>query len=159
MNAMVTRSYRIFADYFQFYLWDQELHPLAPVDYTDEDIQNRIKTGPNVVVVQPFRNMDVPVDLEVLDSPLDDETGDWDHVAECSLSLPSGHLGIEECTGGPIDEIELKPGTYRVRCYFGNLSSFSDDGLDGDDHYRIVMWPAPQAPLRVLKQWHESVGR
>jgi hypothetical protein len=156
---MEKRTYRIFADYFQFYLWDKEKDPLAPVDYTDVDIQNRIKTGPNVVVVQPLRNMYVPVELEVCDTAPNDAFAEWDHVAECTLELPSGHLEIHECTGGPIDEFVLSPGTYRVRSYFGSLASISDDGLEGDDHYRIIMWPAPKAALSVLKLWSDTTGR
>jgi len=149
------KQYEIFADYFQFYLWDREMAREAPTDYSDEDTKRRIKTGPNVVVVQPVRNMNVPVELEILDAaPLDDFAG-WDHVAEASLELPSGKLQLHECTGGPVDDIDVAPGTYRVRAYYGRLGDLSLNGLDGNDHYRIVLWRAPSESIRVLKQ-HET---
>ena len=41
----------IFADYNQFYIWDPDLEEVkAPEDYSDEDIANRVKLGPGVVV-------------------------------------------------------------------------------------------------------------
>jgi hypothetical protein len=123
--------------------------------HTDEDTERRIKTGRNVVVVQPARNMDVPVDLEVVKSPPPDDLADWDHVAEASLDLPSGNLQLHECSGGVVDDIALEPGTYRVRAYFGRLSDLTADGLTGNDHYRIVLCPAPSQPIRVLKQYEE----
>lgn len=150
------RRYEIFADYFQFYLWDREMEPEAPTEYSDEDVKRRLKTGRNVVVIQPARNMDVPVDLEILDAAPPDDFADWDHVAEASLELPSGKLQIHECTGGPIDDLDLEPGTYRIRAYFGRLADLSSDGLDGNDYYRVAMWRAPFQPVRVLKQYESS---
>jgi hypothetical protein len=147
------RSYSIFADYHQFYLWDKGISPEAPTDYTDADIERRIKAAPNVVVVQPERNMSVPVEFEVTDREPEAEFEPWDHIAEASLELPTGELEIHECTGGPIDHINLKPGTYRVRAYFGALNELSDDGLEGNDHYKLVLWPASFAPVVVLKQF------
>lgn len=146
-------TYSIFADYHQFYLWDRDASPEAPTDYTDTDIERRIKAAPNVVVIQPERNMDVPVTLEVVATEPETDFDQWDHVAEASLELPSGHLEIHECTGGSIDRIDLSPGTYRVRAYFGALGELSEDGLEGQDHYRLVLWPAVFAPVGVLKQF------
>ncbi|GJE62118.1 hypothetical protein [Methylobacterium trifolii] len=147
------KRYSIFADYHQFYLWDHGASPDAPTGYTEEDTVRRIKTGPFVVVVQPERNMDVPVDFEITDAPPDLDLDAWDHVAEASLDLPSGRLEIHECTGGSVDVLAVSAGTYRVRTYHGGLGTLSEDGLDGDDHYRIVLWPAPVADLAVLKQY------
>lgn len=147
------RSYFVFADYHQFYLWDKEIAPDAPTDYTDVDIEKRIKTAPNVVVIQPERNMGVPVELEIAQCEPEPEFEPWDHVAEASLELPSGQLEIHECTGGSIDQINLQPGTYRVRAYYGGLSEISEDGLEGNDHYKLALWPAPSASVLVLKQF------
>jgi len=51
------RSMVVFADYHQFYVWDAGSAPVAPVDYTDDDLRRMVKVGPNVLVVQPVRNM------------------------------------------------------------------------------------------------------
>lgn len=147
------RFYSIFADYNQFYLWDKRISPDAPDDYADSDIERKIKAAPNVVVIQPERNMEVPVELEITNAEPYLNLEGWDHVAEASLELPSGHLEVHECTGGPIDEIVLAPGIYRVHAYFGGLGELSEDRLEGNDHYRLVIWPAPFAPITVLKQY------
>jgi hypothetical protein len=149
------KRYEIFADYFQFYLWDEGERPEAPTDYTEEDIRRRIKAAPFMVVIQPVRNMDVPLEVEVAETSPALVLEGWDHIAEASIELPSGRLEIHESTGGSIDVLPLLPGTYRARAYFGGLNTLSDDGLDGDDHYRIVLWRAPFAPIEVLKQYAE----
>lgn len=146
-------SYTIFADYYQFYLWDKETDPEAPTDYTDEDVARRVKTGPNVVVIQPIRNMDVPVEIQIHETNPGFNVDDWDHVAECSLNLPSGHLELHECTGGAIAEFSIAPGVYRVRALFGKLGELSDDQLDGNDHYKVTLWSSPYADVQVVKQW------
>ena len=149
------KRYENFADYFQFYLWDAEKQPNAPDDYDDEDIHRRIKAAPFVVVIQPVRNMEVPVEIEMAPAPPPLVLDHWDHVAEASLELPSGRLEIHECTGGSIDILSVTPGSYRVRACFAGLGALSEDGLDGEDRYHITLWPAAMAPVEVLKHYIE----
>ena len=151
--APKTRSYRIFADYFQFYLWDHEAQPAAPIDYEDIDNRNRLKVDEHIVVVLPERNTTVPASLEVFEIQPDLDEKAFDHVAEASLELPSGRLEVHECCGGSIDVLTLGVGPYRVRVCFTGLNTLSEDGLDGEDHYSIMLWPAPMAPLAVIKQF------
>lgn len=147
------RRYDIFADYHQFYLRDRDVAPDAPIDYVDADVTRRIKAAPFIVVLQPERDMTVPLELETFDAepPLDLDA--WDHVAEAGLDLPSGLLELHECTGGSIDVLQLSPGAYRVRFCGARLDTLSEDTLDGDDRYRTELWPAPAAPVAVLKQF------
>ena len=149
------KRYQIFADYFQFYLWDADERPNAPEDYDDEDIRRRIKTVPFVVVIQPVRNMEVPVEIELAPAPPPLALDHWDHVAEASIELPSGRLEIHKCTGGSIDTLPVTPGSYRVRACFAGVGTLSEDGLDGDDRYHITLWQAPPAPAEVLKLYIE----
>lgn len=123
------------------------------VDTSDADVENRIKAAPNIVVIQPERNMTVPVDFEIVAFEPEPEFEPWDHIAEASLRLPSGQLEIHECTGGPIDRFSLQSGTYRVRCYYGGLNEVSEKWREANDHYKLVLWPAPYAPVSVLKQF------
>ena len=100
----------------------------------------------------------MPVELEVLASEPELQSDRWDHIAECSLELPSGQLELHECTGGSRGVLSVVPGSYRVRAYFGRLDSLSEDGLSGEDHYRVALWPGPSSPLRVLKRWGSANG-
>lgn len=153
------KQYEICADYHQFYLTDAGKDPFAPEDYTEQDVQRRIKAADNVVVIQPERSMTVPVELEILDSRPPDDFEKWHHVAEASLELPSGKLRIEEWGNAePVDEIVLEARSYRVRAYYGGLDTLSFDGLDGDDHYKIVMWPSPVGDVTVVKHYPHGRG-
>jgi hypothetical protein len=148
------RNYRIFADYHQFYLWDRCKSPPAPTSYSEEDVRQRIKVSDFVIVVQPERDTEVPVEVEIRSEAPRGDLDSWDHVAEASIEIPSGELEIHECTGGSVDVIALAPGWYRARAHFGGLGTLTENGLSGSDHYRIVMWPAPQSCTCVLKQFN-----
>lgn len=143
----------LFADYHQFYLWDKGMKPVAPAEYTDEDVQRRIKKGQHVLVIQPERDTDVAVEVEVHDTEPAFDAAGWDHIAEASLHLPTGQLEVHESTGGSVAELKIEPGWYRVRTFHGGFSTIDETGLEGNDHYLAVLWPAPPAELRVIKQW------
>ncbi len=146
-------SFELFADYHQFYLWDRGMDPEAPEDYTNEDTRHRIKTGPHVLVIQPERNMTVAVEVEIHDAEPPCDADRWDHIAEASLHLPTGQLQVHECTGGAVADFSVEPGWYRVRSHHGGLNTIEESGLEGNDHYLAVLWPAPPAELRIIKQW------
>jgi hypothetical protein len=155
---MDIHTFELFADYHQFYVWDAGAKPQAPEDYTEEDVRRLVKVAPNVVVIQPVRNMTVSVELALcVDDPGFDETR-WDHVAECALELPTGKLQVHECTGGPVLDLNVAPGSYRLRALFSGLGTLSEDGLEGEDYYALVLWPGSNIPLRIVKQWHGEVA-
>ncbi|MBB3695034.1 hypothetical protein [Sphingomonas sp. BK580] len=154
------RCYEIFADYFQFYLWDGRYHPDDLGVFTDEECARHVKVAPHALVIMPVRNMTVPVVLDLRDAaPADPNLTEWDHVVDVSLTLPSGELELEAWQEEPIDRISVAPGSYRVRVCLGGLDTLSEDGLEGDDHYRLTLWPAPEAPLTAWKQYVPSPGR
>jgi hypothetical protein len=105
--------------------------------------------------------MNVPVVVEITDSEPDADLSAWDHVNECSVEVSSGRVVIAGCTDYFPDaaRIELVPGSYRARLYYGSLRSLSEDGLDGDDHYRVVLWRAAPSPVQVLKQRGDQTGQ
>jgi hypothetical protein len=157
---VLAHDLRLVADYNQFYVWDAGVGPRAPEDYRDDDVIRMVKVAPNVVVVQPASDVFVSVRLEVHDGDPGCDIAGWDHVVECSLELPTGHLQVHECTGGAALDLHLAPGTYRVRALFEGLDSLSATGAAGDDRYVVVLWPGEAQPLRVLKQFPISrLGR
>jgi hypothetical protein len=152
---MQQQAFNLFADYFQFYLWDAEINPEAPTEWDEADVQRRLKVAPHVVVVCPIRNMTVPVEVQVHDEEPAYDPNQWDHIAECSLDLLSGKLQVHECTGGSVGHFTVSPGTYRVRAFYGALDTLRNNALDGDDHYLVVLWPGTATELKVIKQYHE----
>ena len=152
------KSVKVFTDYHQFYLWDKGMNPMAPEEYSQEDVERRIKTGPHVVVVQPERDMDVRVEIEIHDSEPAYDAGAWDHIAEASLHLPTGQLEVHECTGGPVAEFKVERGWYRVCSFHGGFDTIAAVGTDGADYYSVVLWPAPPQDVIVVKQSTRMAG-
>jgi hypothetical protein len=151
------KTFEVFADYHQFYLWDKGKSPLAPVDYSDDDVKRRIKAARHVIVIQPERAMTVPVTLEIHDSDPGFASDAWDHIAEASLHLPTGELQVHECTGGPVADFKVSSGWYRVRSHHGGFDTIADVGSDGADYYLITLWNAPRSAVKVLKQFPDDL--
>jgi hypothetical protein len=162
MTVMQMRHFRLFADYFQFYLQDESAEGDLSSSWTDETVAQLLALAPGTIGVGTVRDMEVPVDLELRDDSPSDDLNVWDHVNECSIEVPSGRIVVAGCTDYFPDatRVEVRPGTYRARICYGGLDTLSEDGLEGDDHYKIVLWPSPAEDMRVLKQrQHAGEGR
>lgn len=153
MPCIRHEAMEVFADYHQFYVQDGEVNPPAPEDWSDADIAHRAKAAANVVVVCPVRNTTVPVQVELHDVSPQLQRSAADHLVECSLALPSGHLQVHECTGGAVLNWQIEPGHYQVAIVYERLGSLTFDGLDGDDRYRVLLWRGTERPLRVVQEW------
>jgi len=160
---MQRQAIRLYAAYSQFYLEDERARCAAPVDWSEQDVERHMKTADNMVVVCPVVEESVPVEVEVQQTEPPYKAGDWDHIVECSLELPSGRLAVVEWPRRPVANFSVTPGCYRVRALFGNLRSVLRDEEPSDAFYKVVLWPAPFTELCVVKQvdWHrllEEVG-
>ena len=61
-------------------------------------------------------------------------------------------------TSDKIPRIPLARGNYAVRIYSHGLNSLSEDGLEGGDHYHVVLWPTDEdQPAQVLKRYPEPL--
>ena len=152
MAGMQREHLSVFANFNQFYLWDRQVDPDVPDEGTDSDVENRLASAPHVVVVRTERSFEVPVTVEIHDSEPAFDATRWDHIAEASLHLPGGELEVHECAGGPVAFFRVSPGWYRVRSFHGGFDSINHRTDEGDDHYLVVLWPAPPSALRVVKQ-------
>ena len=141
MAPGIKQQFELFADYFQFYLQDEQSQGDLSNSWTEKAVSDMLAVAPGVGV-GTVRNMDVPVEVEVLDSQPNDDFDEWHHVTEASLEVPSRHIIIAGCTDYLPDaaRITVNPGTYRVRIYYGALDSVDELRLDGNDHYRLALW-------------------
>jgi hypothetical protein len=158
---MQTHNFNLFADYFQFYVQDESVDGNLSDSWTGEVVVRMLAVASGTIGIGTVRNMEVPVIVEVRESKPKDEFASWDHVAECSIDVPSGRLDVAGCTDYFPDaaRIELSPGCYRARVSYGGLDTLSEDGLEGNDRYEVVLWPAPSGEVRVLKNWHGVKAR
>jgi hypothetical protein len=156
-------TYNIFADYFQILITDAKLKEWIDT-FTDEDIDRLLTVGREMITISTVRNMTVPFILEIHDQEPPKDFAEWQHVVEGSMNIPSGVLIVLSPTMAQADteDISVIPGMYRLRSYARGLDTLSEDGLDGSDEYRAVLWPAPWQPLEVIKQFihfYHSVHR
>ena len=145
-------SLSIFADYFQFYLEDEEVTTEVDNVWNDNIVTEQLAVATGLIVIVTARNMTVPVEIEVRDHAVaSEDLASWDKVKECSLEIPSGRLVVLGNEYYPdATRIKVKPGCYRSRIYYGGLNTITVDGLEGEDHYKIVLWPAEFAePINI----------
>jgi hypothetical protein len=152
-----THQFVINAWYYQFYLEDVKALPAYDLLWTDQTYADRVAVSPGIIAVGTARyGVDIPVTIEIdAEAPSASDDAPWDHIVECSISVPSGHLQITspDSFGADVPQFALTPGTYRARIYYANLESIRGGGdLDGDDHYRILLWPGDETPPVVLKR-------
>lgn len=78
----------------------------------------------------------------------------YDHVVEGKIDIETGVLQVQDCpTSFVVQEVKLPAGLYSVRVYSKGLETVKGD--EGDDFYRIVIWPAMDndKKVKVLKQY------
>jgi hypothetical protein len=146
----------LFADYFQFYIQDENVTGDLSNAWTDESVNRLLAIAPGTIGVGTVRNMDVPVTVKIFsDEPeLLPDLSAIQHVNECDLETNSDKLVIAGCTDyfPEAMRIEIGKGLYKSRIYYGNLDKLSEDELDGEDFYEIHFWPSSsKSGVKVIK--------
>jgi hypothetical protein len=147
-------KFSLFADYFQFYIQDEAVDGDLSASWSEEATERLLAIAPGVIGIGTARNMDVPVLLEIHDDEPAEDFFHWDHVVECGLNVTSGRLVIAGCTDyfPEAARVDLISGEYRARVSFGALDKLSEDRLDGEDNYRVQLWPGSAIAPRIIKQ-------
>jgi hypothetical protein len=154
---MSRHYFNVFADYFMIDLLDDGIHStFTTVD--EEDLSDRVIVSDGAVTIMTARNMSVPLLLEIGASPPGEavysEIETWDHVVDCSIQINSGRLVIFGNQYYPdCPRVSVEPGTYEVRIFHGGLTTLSEDELDGNDVYRVVLTPGQPIEKKVIKRF------
>lgn len=148
---MSTLSLQVFADYHHFILQDAaaaEATGWEALRWTADALARKLAVAPTLIAIGTGRADTVPVELVVADAPPPAEVdADAELVTVASVEVPSGCLVCTGPTGYLPDapRVALTPGTYAARVAYRGLATVSADGLDGDDRYRVTLWPAAAA--------------
>ncbi|MFZ3565339.1 hypothetical protein ACOKM5_44205 [Streptomyces sp. BH097] len=152
----------VLADYSTLLLQDDDARLGEPGHaWFDALAGNWINTAPGVVAIGAARPFTVPVTVDVRRTPPagDSELERADHVTQARLALPSGRLLVSmQDTRDEIPRIPLAPGNYAVRICSHGLNTLSEDALDGEDRYHVVLWPTDEdQPAQVLKRYPDPL--
>ena len=147
-------EFELFADYHQFYLQDEKADGDLSDSWTEQATENLLALALGTIGVGTVRDMDVPVTIEVHDSEPKEDLTLWEQINECSIDVPSGRIVVAGSTDYFPDaaRISVEPGTYRARIYYSELDTLSEDGLDGDDKYKVALWRGEEIEPRVIKR-------
>lgn len=151
---MKSYSFQVFADYNQVLLHDGSCEGDLSESWNDEAYKKMIVASDDALAVSTMRNMDVPVEVVVNDGKPSVVPDDWDHIVQCNLGIPSGSLVVRGVSDYLPDaaRIELESGQYTAWVLYGGLNTVSDDGLDGEDKYKIILWRSDDVVLpEVIK--------
>jgi len=152
--AMISRAeFNIFADYFQICVRDAGAAANAPETITDADIAFRAKFKDRVATIRTERNMDVPVIFECHDSPPDIDLSQADHAIEGPIEILSASIEIFDLMGASSHVFQVPAGNYRICVLFDRLGTIDESGLQGDDLYRLILYPGNAAMPVLLKEY------
>ncbi|MBL4679033.1 MAG: hypothetical protein JKY70_23000 [Mucilaginibacter sp.] len=144
-----------YTQYSQFYITDKD--PLGDVDsdnfWTNEAFNERLAIEEGIVGVGTECYGPVKGELQILQQENNCfSLDDYDHIVEGGIKINSGVIQIMDCPNSIVEiEVVVENGAYRARVYSSNLSSV--DGDEGDDYYRIEIWPSTDMERKVLKQY------
>lgn len=148
-------DFKISADYFQIYLEDSSAIDKDQFLWTDENIKNMFYSSRYLIVIGTVRDLEVPISIEICKTKPSLDFDVWDQINECGIDIASGNLFISGTTDFIEDfkRINLEPGLYGALLCYRGLNTISDDGLSGDDYYKVYLWKeAKLVPSKVLKQ-------
>lgn len=134
----------LFADYFQFYIQDDDesVGDISDV-WTEEAVVKKLAITDKVVGVGTARNMDVSVTIFIQDSIQAMDKADFNLINESTIVCETGTLVVAGCSDYFPDarRIEVSPGKYNIQVGYKNLTDIFEDGLVGNDSY--YLWLSP----------------
>ena len=151
-------------DYGQFYLFDAELEMPNPEggDFFDDPwlMEHRCTSiGSSAIVLTLAQHGPTSVELVAIDADSDAADPEpWDHVADMTLGIPSGRLGVIgwEATG-PVHLLDVQPGDCVIRILWAGLDEAVEADDPGREHLRIEVRPGRPAATKVIRPWRRWV--
>lgn len=148
-------QFTIFADYFQFVVQDERSEDDFAAIWSPAALDMALAVGKSAICPGTLRNVDVPVEIQVLDSEPKIDLATVDHAAEASLAFPSGVAVVMGCTGNfpEASRFSVVPGIYRVLSIMKGIASIKAEWQPADDTYVVYLWPGEPREPKLLKHW------
>jgi hypothetical protein len=144
--------------YNQFYIGDKTSPYNTGSDnfWTDEAFKDRLAVEDGVLGIGTECYGRVKGELNILNSEnMVADFNKYDHIVEAGIQIESGIIQVMDCPTSTIElEVEVTPGTYRVRIYASELKGMYEDEIDEEaGYYRIEIWPGKDLKRNVLKEF------
>ncbi|MEU0617871.1 hypothetical protein [Streptomyces albogriseolus] len=156
-----TTELTLFADYFQIHVSDADSDGDLSGAWTEQAVVDHRAIAHDALGIGTAVNDNVSVTVAVLPQEPVDDSAEFDHVVEASLSVSLGRLTVLGCTDYAPDAavFEVPPGWNRVRVSRGNVARATqadidfEESLEAIEKIRVQVWPAAKLPARVIKRW------
>ena len=148
-------TFHLDADHFQFYFEDRAIAHDTSLLWNTPIVDGRLDVLDGLLAIGTARwGHDTSVTIEHQhERPPSDDLEGWDLIAEASLRTISGQVCLTTPEGDDsrAPAIPIPGGWYRVRVYYGQLQSMTDElAPDGADIYHLLIWPSePSNPCVV----------
>lgn len=154
----LSRTFDIFADYFQFVLMDANCEDDFASVWTDEALARMLAVGETSVCPGTLRNVHVPAEVHVHPSEPSIDLAGYDHAVSASVQLPSGRLVVMGCTDylPEAPRLEIPPGSYQLLYLVTGVESITYESDPADDRYIVHLWPGQPREPALLKHWRPS---
>lgn len=137
-------EFALFADYFQFYIQDDDIKYGDLSDsWTTQATEQMLAKSDHGLGIGTVRNSTVPVFVEISKSLPTFNPTDWDRLNHAELACFTGRLVIAGCTDYFPDaqRIEVQPTTYAVVIGYKNITTVSENHCKGEDSYHLFLAP------------------
>ena len=137
---------------FSFYICDENAVRNFSLDSRKVFDRDRFYTQNDKVevgVIREFSPIQIAVELDENDA---DEVRliDWDRVIETSIDVTGRTIHFESCIGDKFGHMDVEPGRYRIRIYYGGQNTRELDG-SSKDYYLIQIWPSNDQSEKIIK--------
>jgi hypothetical protein len=152
---MAIQRFKLFADYFQFLLMDENCEDDFSNIWSEGALGRMLALGATSASVGTLRNVDVNVELHVLQSEPNLQIDSVDHAALGSFSVPSGQLVILGCTDhkATAARVTVQAGPHQVLTTVTGVDTIKYESDPADDLYSVYIWPGDLIEPRLLKHW------
>jgi hypothetical protein len=133
--------FRIFADYFQFIIQDENSEDDFSSIWTEEALNSMVAVGETAMCLGTLRNVDVPVEVYMLEAEPAVVLEGYDHIVEGAFMSPTGRLVAMGCTEYFPDapRFEIAPGSYRFLYLISGVHSITAEWEPAEDLYCLYI--------------------
>ena len=146
--------------YHQFYVIDPGVdYDTGTNFWTDEAQKRGLASSEGVIGISTASYGRIRCFFELANSEPSLPPAPWQRIVEASSQLTGTRYAIMCPTDlNPIHEATCRPGCHRLRIYAAFLDDLVKDthGDDYFDFYWLILWRAPRAGVRVLKNYDPS---